>query len=97
MSENEGNFIKVDQESFELVSEIDNIPIVDSFVKVNKIGRGAGEARLYIGPQGRQNFDTFFENFSCKGFFLKSDFQDYLNDAKFEYEQQEQEYKRYFC
>ncbi len=94
MPNNEKNFIEIDNERFELIDEVDNIPIVDSFVKENKIGRGNGEARLYIGPQGRRDFDLFFNMFSDKGFFLKKDFEDYLNDAKFEYEQQEQKYQK---
>ena len=93
MPETEQNFIEIDREHFELIDEIDNIPIVDSFVKKNKIGRGSGEARLYVGSQSRRDFNSFFNNFSDKGFFLKKDFEDYLNDAKFEYEQQEQKYQ----
>jgi len=93
MFEAEQNFIEIDRERFELVDEIDNIPIVDSFVKKNKIGRGSGEARLYVGSQSTRDFDNFFNSFHDKGFFLKKDFDDYLNDAKFEYEQQEQKYQ----
>ena len=93
MPETEQNFIEIDGEHFELIDEIDNIPIVDSFVKKNKIGRGSGEARLYIGSQSTRDFNDFFNNFRDKGFFLKKDFEDYLNDAKFEYEQQEQKYQ----
>ncbi|MDP3955801.1 MAG: HNH endonuclease [bacterium] len=93
MPETEQNFIEIDGEHFELIDEIDNIPIVDSFVKKNKIGRGSGEARLYIGSQSTRDFSDFFNNFRDEGFFLKKDFEDYLNDAKFEYEQQEQKYQ----
>jgi len=96
MSNSEKNFIEIDEERFELLDddEIDNIPIVDSFVKKNKIGIGSGEGRLYVGSQKTRNFDDFFNNFQNKGFFLKKDFENYLNDAKFEYEQQEQEYQK---
>jgi hypothetical protein len=93
MHENEQNFITIDNSYFELIDEVDNIPIVDSFVKKNKIGIGSGEARLYVGAQNTKNFDEFFNNFQNQGFFLKKDFEDYLNDAKFEYEQQEQGYQ----
>ena len=93
MANNEKNFIEIDSEQFELIDEIDNIPVVDSFVKKNKIGRGSGEARLYVSSQRTRNFDDFFNGFQNKGFFLKRDFKDYLNDAKFEYEQQEQKYQ----
>jgi len=40
MIEGEKNYTKIDGELFELIDEIDNIPIVDSFVRKNKIGRG---------------------------------------------------------
>lgn len=93
MPNNEKNFIEINEERFELIDEIDNIPVVDSFVKKNKIGRGSGEARLYVGSQKTRDFDSFFNNFQSKGFFLKEDFEYYLNDAKFEYEQQEQNYQ----
>lgn len=86
--------IKIHGHEFDLIDELDNIPVVDSFVKNNKIGNGNGEARLYIGPKGRHNYEEFFENFQGKCFFLKKDFEEYLNDAKFEYEQQEQKYQK---
>jgi len=88
--------IKINNEKFELIDQIDNVPIVDSFVMRNKVGRGSGEARLYLGPQQNEkhNFSEFFGDFSQKAFFIKVDFDDYLNDAKFEYEEQEQGYKR---
>ncbi len=94
MLDNTTNRIEIGGENFELIDELDNIPIVDSFVKENKIGHGSGEARLYIGPQERTNYQVFFNNFQDKGFFLKKDFEIYLNDAKFEYEQQEQGYQK---
>ena len=76
-----------------VVDERDNVPIVDSFVKKNKIGRGSGEARLYVGSQSKDDFDSFFGEYPARGLFLKKDLADYLNDAKFEYEEQEQKYR----
>lgn len=92
----EEHFTQIDSERFELLDEVDNIPLADSFVKNNKLEgtTGHGEAKLYIGAQKTKNFDKFFENFSGKGIFLKEDFRDYLEDAKFEYEQQEQKYRQ---
>lgn len=88
--------IKINNETYELVDQIDNVPIVDSFVMKNKIGRGSGEARLYLGAQHNDKYDfkQFFNDFSLRAFFTKVDFDDYLNDAKFEYEEQEQGYKK---
>ena len=78
MPNNEQNFIEIDSERFELIDGIDNIPVVDSFVKKNKIGRGSGEARLYVGSQKTRNFDDFFNGFQDKGFFLKKDFGSFM-------------------
>ena len=90
------NKIKINSVEYELLDEVDNIQIADSFVKVNKLEgtRGHGEAKLYIGAVQKRNFDNFFENFNGKGIFLKKDLVDYLEDAKFEYEQQEQKYRQ---
>lgn len=86
--------LKIDGEEFTLVDEIDGIPIVDSFVKNNKIGRGSGEARLYVGAQTKMDFAAFFNQYRDQGFFLRRDLDQYLDDAKFEYEEQEQEYQK---
>ena len=89
-----GEKINIYNEDFEVLDQLENIPIVDSFVKYNKIGVGAGEARLYVGTQSGIDFAKFFNDFTDKCFFLKRDFEDYLNDAKFEYEVQEQGYQK---
>ncbi|MDB5135688.1 MAG: endonuclease family protein [Mucilaginibacter sp.] len=87
--------------SYQLIGEIGSVALVDSFVKVNKLNPsksgskpGHGEARLYIGPQSiDSDYKSFFENFNTnESFFLKEDFIDYLKDAKYEYEKQEQQY-----
>lgn len=89
------NEINLNNKKYQLIDQIDNIAIVDSFVKKNKIGTGNGEARLYLGSQQSENdFKAFFGDFSPKAFFLKIDFEDYLNDARFEYEEQEQGYQK---
>lgn len=90
-----GKIINISGEEFRLIDGLENISVVDSFVKINKIGRGAGEARLYIGPQrSRRDFQKFFNNFEDKCFFVKRDLRGYLEDAKFEYENQEQGYQK---
>lgn len=61
MPETEQNFIEIDAERFELIDEIDNIPVVDSFVKKNKIGRGSGEARLIHWFSKHARFRWFFQ------------------------------------
>lgn len=96
MPNNEQNFIEIDSERFELLDEVDNIPMADSFVKMNKLQGtvGHGEAKLYVGAQQKKNFSEFFGDFSGKAFLLKKDLTDYLEDAEFEYEQQEQKYRQ---
>lgn len=84
--------IQIDGKFYPLIDALENIPIVDSFVKENKIGRGHGEARLYVGQQRFREFKDFFNNFASNGFFIKTNLQTYLTDAKFEYENQEQGY-----
>jgi putative restriction endonuclease len=88
-------------QTYEIISELESVAIVDSFVKINKLKPakagakpGHGEARLYIGPQKSASlYNDFFENFnSTNAFFLKDDFNDYLKDAKYEYVEQEQKY-----
>lgn len=90
------NKIIINEIEYELLDEIDNVPIADSFVKVNKLDgtRGHGEAKLYVGAIKKRNFDVFFKGFAGKGIMLKRDFISYLEDAKFEYEQQEQKYRQ---
>ncbi len=80
---------------YSIIDVIENISVVDSFVKVNKIGTGNGEARLYIGSQKSYDFDKFFESYRGKDncIFLKKDFIKYMGEAKFEYENQEQGYR----
>jgi putative restriction endonuclease len=76
-----------------LVLDVVDVAIVDSFVQKNKIGSGNGEARLYLGSQ-RFGWDSFFDNFqNANAFFLKQHLITYLEDAKFEYENQEQVYQ----
>lgn len=94
--------IKIGKELYRLIDEIGNVAVVDSFVKLNKLlppkaGKtpGHGEARLYVGPQTEDKLiDRFFDNYThaINCFFLKADMLVYLNDAKYEYQNQEQKY-----
>ena len=69
------------------VDAFEPIPLVDSFVKFNKVGSGKGEARLYLGSENKESIFDFFEgkSFSVKCFVLKRDLIDYLNLVKEEY------------
>ena len=55
------------------VDAFEPIPLVDSFVKFNKVGKGKGEARLYLGSENKESIFDFFEgqSFSVNCFVLK--------------------------
>jgi len=79
------------------IDTIDNIAIPDCFVhRRNKLdySKGNGEAKLYIGSRKIIENQLFFsKNHKMLGFLLKRDLVEYLNDAKFEYENKEQLYR----
>lgn len=84
--------IVIDGEEFEVLDEIEHVTLADSFVFIKmKATTGHGEARLYVGPQ--KVAGKFFSSFDMKCFFLKSDFESYMNDARTEYKKQEQGYR----
>lgn len=79
---------------FKVIDTKEKITIADSFVvRQNKIGRGNGEAKLYIG-QDIQETRSFFGNdgFVIPCFLIKSDLQKYLEETKVEYLKPEQPY-----
>ncbi|MHA1541143.1 MAG: HNH endonuclease [Alphaproteobacteria bacterium] len=95
MLKNDYQVIKVLGEDYFVLDVIEHITIPDCFVvKRNKVGNSNGEAKLYLGSRKKEvYFRSFFDNFqNTKAFFLKQDFFSYLNDAKLEYEIQEQGY-----
>jgi len=69
-----------------------NVP--DCFVLKNKIGRGHGEAKFYIGGTTLKDWDAFFDNFNIQCLFTKEDLISYLEMAKTEYEEQSQQYNK---
>lgn len=88
------NFLNIFGSDYVVIDVLEHITMADSFVLRNKIGKGHGEAKLYIGSRQKMNyFLSFFDDFkNITGFFLKTDLEAYLEDAKFEYEEQEQGY-----
>ena len=67
--------------------------IVDSFVSYTKLlgTKGNGEAWLHVGPEKNSNkYKTFFSNFrkDNKYFFLKKNLINYIDNAEYEYENQ---------
>lgn len=66
------------------------VRVADSFSLI-KTGRGHGESRLYLGSSTK-DWEEFFESFKIKCFFTKKDLSNYLDTARFEYEEQQQPY-----
>ena len=64
--------------------------MADSFVK-NKIGRGHGEAKLYVGNYN-ERYMEFFDNIDREFFFLREDFEKYMEDAEDEFKNPQQDY-----
>lgn len=86
--------IIIENKNFTVIDTIEKITIADSFVlKQNKIGRGNGEAKLYIG-QDNNELRNFFgkSGFAINCFLLKSDLQKYLDETHAEYIKPEQPY-----
>lgn len=75
------------------IDTLDSIAIPDCFVKRNKLGTAHGEAKLYVGSRKNTEIKSFFNKTPMTGFLLKRDLLEYLQDAKFEYENQEQAYR----
>jgi len=86
--------IKILDNYYEVIDTIEKITIADSFVlRQNKIGTGNGEAKLYIGQDGKSLRDFFGQNgFNAKCFLLKKDLLQYLEDTKIEYLYPQQPY-----
>lgn len=77
-------------ENYEVLDVKEYITLADSFVK-NKIGTGHGEAKLYVGNESEE-LNNFFEDFSFDCYVSKSDLLKYLNDAKDEFINPQQNY-----
>ena len=82
-------------QNFKVEDIFDNsLTIPDCFVvNSNKLGKGNGEAKLYIAPKEKMN--TFFGNrgFNAKCFVLKDDLITYMNAIESEYKHPELDYR----
>lgn len=83
--------IKIDGKEYSVLDAKEYMTIPDCFVKENKIGSGNGEAKFYVGNSNPET-DSFFDRFNRPCFFLKSDLGKYLEDAKTEYQNPQQNY-----
>lgn len=86
--------INIAQKSYTVVDTIERITMADSFVcRANKIGRGNGEAKLYVGQDGKQARSFWGDSpFVVECFLLKADLLRYLDETQVEYLHPTQEY-----
>lgn len=80
--------------SYKVIDTKEKITIPDCFVvRQNKIGRGNGEAKLYVGNENDE-LRNFFGNtgFTVSCFLLKKDLIKYMEETKAEYLKPEQPY-----
>ena len=85
--------IEIAGKKYEVIDAKERMTVPDCFVLKNKIGIGHGEAKFYVGNDNQET-RNFFDNFSRKCIFLKSDFIRYLEDARIEYKEPQQPYRR---
>jgi putative restriction endonuclease len=86
------NTLSIGAETYDIVDALEYITLADSFVK-NKIGTGHGEAKLYVGNENGRLFE-FFGDFNLNCFYLKSDFESFLETAELEFKDPQQEYNK---
>ena len=78
--------LEIDGMSYTFVDKRSQITLADSFVdRNNKIGSGNGEAKLYVGNEGKELREFFGKKvFSNKCFLTKDNISKYLYDCKYE-------------
>lgn len=89
------NKIKIEDKNYSIMDTKESITIPDCFVKgSNKIGRGHGEAKLYVGQVSDEFTLPFFDNFDnvINCVVKKDDLIKYLKDCESEYLHPEQNY-----
>ena len=80
-----------------LIDSSDKITIADSFVyPAQKLGRGHGEAKLYVGNKNEELWKFFGSEtgFTIRCFFEKNDLLNFMDDLKPEYENPNLPYER---
>jgi hypothetical protein len=85
--------ITIDNKDYSILDAREFMTIPDCFVSKNKIGRGHGEAKFYVGNENEETLG-FFGDFTGRCIMLKSDLQKYLEDAKIEYTKPAQQYRK---
>ena len=86
--------MEIDGKEYEILDAKESITIPDCFVKdANKIGKGHGEAKLYVGQTTDQFTLDFFGDFKNRCVIKKSDLLSYMQDCENEYKHPDQEYR----
>ena len=87
--------MKILNENFELLDSLHKITMADSFVvRQNKIDKGNGEAKLYVGQENHETRSFFgSKGFQNNCFFLRKDLIQFLKDLEIEYRNPTQEYR----
>lgn len=86
--------LNINNKHFTVLDAKEKITIADSFVvRQNKIGKGNGEAKLYVGNDNEEVRNFFGKTgFAIPCFLLKQDLIKYLDETKAEYLKPEQPY-----
>ena len=61
------NRMKINGKEYEILDTLESATLADSFLKENKIGKGHGEAKLYVGNVG-EKVNNFFDDFDINCF-----------------------------
>ena len=87
--------MKILNENFELLDSLHKITMADSFVvRQNKIDKGNGEAKLYVGHENHETRSFFgSKGFQNNCFFLRKDLIQFIKDLEIEYINPSQEYR----
>ncbi len=86
------NSLNINGKEYKVINALEYITIPDCFVKSpNKLGKGHGEAKLYVG-QDNEKINDFFDDYNRKCIMKKNDLVDYLNYSENEYMFPEQDY-----
>lgn len=88
--------LKINNQQYKIIDTKEKMTVPDCFVlNSNKIGKGNGEAKFYVGNDNKETRNFFGERgFNINCFLLKKDLIKYLDDCKDEYLHPEQPYQQ---
>jgi putative restriction endonuclease len=87
-------FIKLYEQEYKIIDALEYITVPDCFVvRQNKIGRGNGEGKLYVGTVSSEVLNIF-DDFNYKCIIKKSDLAKYLDTVKDDFLTPQQNYNK---